>query len=433
MLANFILLAGLLLVSNRANALARGPREPPDHAARARRRRPARRADRRDDLLADVGGRRPRRPAGQPDRARRAVHDRARRDHGRRSGRLLARNVARKVGGRTLYFRDYPTNGLAAHVVGYSTQSRFRTGLERSLNDYLTGSNANLVDCARHDARPAQGATIEGNDVRLTLNARAQRTALERARHPLRRRRRARARHGQRARDGLLADVRPERRSRANFGRATSTRADCKRPDALLNRATPGLYAPGSTFKVVTASAAIDCGRFTPSSSFVDPGYCEVYGKRVNNYDTTSPFGRLDLRAALKYSINSVFCNIGKELGAKTLVEYAKKLRLLLDAARSRRRRRAGAERPLQGDEAVRPAGGQRRRPGPVRVRPGAPAGDAAADGDGRGDDRERRRPHEPVRRRPDRGAERVDVVAKRSRSAWAGRSSRRPPRRSRR
>ena len=64
-------------------------------------------------------------------------------------------------------------------------------------------------------------------------------------------------------------------------------RADCRRPDALLNRATAGLYAPGSTFKVLTAAAAIDSGRFTPDSSFVDPGYCEVYGKRVNNYDTT--------------------------------------------------------------------------------------------------------------------------------------------------
>ena len=49
-----------------------------------------------------------------------------------------------------------------------------------------------------------------------------------------------------------------------NFGRATGTRADCKRPDALLNRATAGLYAPGSTFKVLTASAAIDSGRFKP-------------------------------------------------------------------------------------------------------------------------------------------------------------------------
>ena len=109
-----------------------------------------------------------------------------------------------------------------------------------------------------------------------------------------------------------------------NFDQVTGVRADCRRPDALLNRATAGLYAPGSTFKVVTASAAIDSGRFTPDSSFVDPGYCEVYGKRVNNYDTTRPFGRLDLHTALVHSVNSVFCNIGKELGARFLVDYMK-------------------------------------------------------------------------------------------------------------
>jgi peptidoglycan glycosyltransferase len=109
-----------------------------------------------------------------------------------------------------------------------------------------------------------------------------------------------------------------------NFGRVTGVRADCRRPDALLNRATAGLYAPGSTFKVVTAAAALDSGKFTPESSFVDPGYCEVYGKRVNNYDTTRPFGRLDLKTALQYSVNSVFCNIGKELGAKRIVETSK-------------------------------------------------------------------------------------------------------------
>ena len=110
-----------------------------------------------------------------------------------------------------------------------------------------------------------------------------------------------------------------------NFDQVTGVRADCRRPDALLNRATAGLYAPGSTFKVVTASAAIDSGRYTPDSSFVDPGYCEVYGKRVNNYDTTRPFGRLDLHTALVNSVNSVFCNIGKELGARFLVEYMKR------------------------------------------------------------------------------------------------------------
>ena len=75
----------------------------------------------------------------------------------------------------------------------------------------------------------------------------------------------------------------------------------------------------------MTASAAIDSGKYTPSSTFVDPGYCTVYGKRVNNFDTSRPFGTVSLATALQFSVNSVFCNIGLKLGAKRLVKQAKK------------------------------------------------------------------------------------------------------------
>jgi peptidoglycan glycosyltransferase len=239
-------------------------------------------------------------------------------------GAVLARSLPKKVSGRTLWFREYPRRGLAAHIVGYSTQSRFRTGLERSMNDYLTGQNANLSTVLETTLDRLKGATIEGNHLQLTLNARAQQTAL----------------NALGSRCGAVVALEPSTGKvlvmassptydpnlvEERFNQVTGVRADCKRPDALLNRATAGLYAPGSTFKVVTAAAAIDSGRFKPESRFVDPGYCEVYGKRVNNYDTSSPFGPLDLRTALKYSVNSVFCNIGKELGAKKLVEYAKR------------------------------------------------------------------------------------------------------------
>lgn len=242
----------------------------------------------------------------------------------RGKGTVYARNRAERVGGKTLYFREYPQRGLAAHVHGYSTQSRFRTGLERSMNDYLTGSNANLSTVLDTTLDRLKGATIEGNDLLLTLSPKAQRTAL--------------AALGSRC--GAVVALEPSSGRvlvmassptydpnlvEEDFDKVLGVRAGCKRPDALLNRATAGLYAPGSTFKVVTAAAAIDSGRFEPDSTFVDPGYCEVYGKRVNNYDTSSPFGRLDLKTALKNSVNSVFCNIGKELGAKLLVEYAKR------------------------------------------------------------------------------------------------------------
>ncbi len=240
------------------------------------------------------------------------------------AGAPLAVNEAERVSGKTLYFRRYPQHGLAAHVVGYSTQSRARSGLERSMNDYLTGANANLSTVLGTTLDKLKGATVTGNSLRLTLNLKAQRAALEAL--------------GGRCGSVVALDVKTGKVLvmasvptfdpnviEKDFGAIDQIGAPCKPVAPLINRATDGLYAPGSTFKVVTAAAAIDSGEFTPSSRFVDPGYCEVYGKRVNNYDTTRPFGELDLRTALQNSVNSVFCNIGKKLGAKKLVEYAKR------------------------------------------------------------------------------------------------------------
>ena len=71
---------------------------------------------------------------------------------------------------------------------------------------------------------------------------------------------------------------------------------NCSPGAPLINRATAGLYTPGSTFKVVTAAAALDTGKFTPDSTFDDPGYCTEYGKKVSNFaDQSGPevFGRV--------------------------------------------------------------------------------------------------------------------------------------------
>ena len=90
-----------------------------------------------------------------------------------RPRKRLARNVEREVGARTLYFRRYPQGPLTAHVVEVLDR-RSRTGLERSLNDYLTASNANLstvVDKALDELREAG----RGNDVLTTLDLDAQR------------------------------------------------------------------------------------------------------------------------------------------------------------------------------------------------------------------------------------------------------------------
>ena len=57
---------------------------------------------------------------------------------------VLATNSSQTLGGQKLFFRRYPTHGFASQAIGYSTQSRSRAGLERSLNSYLTASDANL-------------------------------------------------------------------------------------------------------------------------------------------------------------------------------------------------------------------------------------------------------------------------------------------------
>ena len=235
----------------------------------------------------------------------------------------LARNLSREVDGRTLFFRRYPQRELAAHLVGYSTAGRSRTGLERSLNDYLTAANANLSTLVDRALDEVRGRAVEGNDVVTTLDLDAQAVALEElgstcgavvALDP--RTGKVRVMASSPSFDPNLVEE--------NLDRIERIQADCRPAAPLVNRASSGLFVPGSTFKVVTAAAALESRKYTPDSSFYDPGYCTVYGKRVNNFDTSSPFGTVDLESALVNSVNSVFCNIGTKLGAKRILDTAK-------------------------------------------------------------------------------------------------------------
>ena len=238
--------------------------------------------------------------------------------------RLLARNRAIEKDGRTLYFRRYPVGPLTAHVVGYSTVSRSRAGLERSLNDDLTGSRGSLASLVETSLEKLKGKPVEGTDVGLSVDLVAQQVAREQL--------------GSRCGAVAALDPRTGRvlvlysspsydpnRVERNFGSISKVTADCRPAAPLVNRGTWGLYPPGSTFKVVTASAALDSRAATPDRTFYDPGYCIAYGKRVNNFDTSSPFGRISLFEALVHSVNSVFCNLGQQLGARRIVRTMKR------------------------------------------------------------------------------------------------------------
>src|SRR5581483_333171 len=113
------------------------------------------------------------------------------------------------------------------------------------------------------------------------------------------------------------------------YARVQATKAPCHPSAPLLNRATQGLYPPGSTFKTITAAAALDDHVFTPSSRFDDPGYCTEYGKHVSNALDQSggaeAFGNINLFDAYVHSVNAVYCQIGQKLGAKRVLDETKK------------------------------------------------------------------------------------------------------------
>jgi penicillin-binding protein A len=242
-------------------------------------------------------------------------------------GTVLARNRQEQVEGQTWYLRVYPQQGLAAQTVGYSTIDHSRAGLEKSLNDFLTGSNGNLSTVLDRVLGKLQGLTQKGNSLVLSLDAEAQRQATDLLRQACGA---AVAIEPSTGRVLVLASSPTYNPNLVaeHFDKILGQNGPCEPAAPLLNRGTAGLYSPGSTFKVITAAAALESGRFTPESEFDDPGYCVEYGKKVFNFaDQLGPevFGRLSLAQAVENSVNSVFCNIGKELGPLPVLEQARR------------------------------------------------------------------------------------------------------------
>jgi peptidoglycan glycosyltransferase len=231
-------------------------------------------------------------------------------------GTILATSRPSKTAqGDTIYLRRYPQGKLFAHVVGYSTTGRSRTGIERAMNDDLTGANAelaNTIDRLRGDD------VVRGSDLTLTLNARAQRVAMEQL---------AGRRGSVVALDPKTGAVRvllssPSYDPAKVEGDAYS--ALLQRKDSpLLDRATQAHYAPGSTFKLVTASAGLETGTVTPETQF--PGRCEfkTSGPPIKNFGGACVGGH-DLTKALTLSINTTFADLGQQLGASVLLEQMK-------------------------------------------------------------------------------------------------------------
>ncbi len=99
----------------------------------------------------------------------------------------------------------------------------------------------------------------------------------------------------------------------------------------LLNRAIAGQYPPGSTFKIVSALAALSSGKITPQTQIEDTGEIFLGSFRFTNWYFTQ-YGRLegsvDIKKALKRSNDTYFYRVGQTIGEKMLSEWARKLHL---------------------------------------------------------------------------------------------------------
>ncbi|HUI42589.1 MAG TPA: penicillin-binding protein 2 [Terriglobia bacterium] len=98
----------------------------------------------------------------------------------------------------------------------------------------------------------------------------------------------------------------------------------------LLNKAIQAQLAPGSVFKIVTATAALETGTIKPNFTLICPGYVTIYGHTYHDWIWSKHrgHGSIDLHRAIVESCDVYFYTLGKMLGIDKLAYFAKHLGL---------------------------------------------------------------------------------------------------------
>ena len=250
---------------------------------------------------------------------------------------------------------SYKSGSLASHVLGYvgainaeeyeARKDRYRnddvigkSGIQYVFEDYLKGTDGirqvdMTVDGAVTSEYTAEEA-IAGSDVILTIDANLQKVAedaLEKNIKDI-----AKGKYGEKTDSEAGAVVVMNVDSGEILAMASypdynpgkySEEYSEDSTGKYLNRAISSAYAPGSTFKMVVASAALTTGEISPTSLVNDNGIYP-YGDRQACWYYRS-YGRghgyLNVTQALKYSCNYFFYDMGYRIGIDKIAEYAKK------------------------------------------------------------------------------------------------------------
>jgi penicillin-binding protein A len=231
-------------------------------------------------------------------------------------GTVIAKSVAKGRGDSLRFVRRYPEGALYGHPIGYSFVRQGDSEFEQFHNDQLVGEESEFSSILDE----LRGRTQEGDDIVTNLDPEAQRVAL-----------------GDLEAAGFGAVVALEPSTGAVKVMASNKPYDPNRipyeleklnlnaiETPLYNRATQGLYPPGSTFKVLTAAAGLQSGVITPETTIDAPGTLEVEGTPLQN-DFDEDFGAISLDTALTNSVNTWFGQLGQQLGNDRLFETMEK------------------------------------------------------------------------------------------------------------
>ena len=228
-----------------------------------------------------------------------------------KEGNVLAQTNVSEDGTET---REYPYGNMFAHVVGYSVQGK--SGLESVENFELLTSNAFFLEKIKNEFQDKKNM---GDSVVTTLNLELQEAAYDALGNY----------------KGAVVVMEPSTGkilamvSKPDFDPNTVAEnwdfLNTDQDSVLLNRATQGQYAPGSTFKVVTALEYMRENPGYENYGYNCTGAIEKDGVTIRCYNG-HVHGQVGFQDSLAYSCNTSFSNIGLSLDIKNFRETSKEL-----------------------------------------------------------------------------------------------------------
>ena len=224
---------------------------------------------------------------------------------------------------RTENQRFYPNKSLAAHVLGgVDFQQSGNGGVEQSLNDQLTGHTGEIrlvSDVRRHGFESTMSTQPQpGEDIKLTIDSRIQFTGEQEIKKIV---------EQHHAKSGSFVAMDPKTGDIIAMGNwPTYDPNEPPKPGAMVSRenlAVTAPFEPGSVYKVITLSAALETTNIRPETVIpCGNGSITLFGRTIHDHNR---YGALSMEDVLARSSNIGAINIGLKVGPQNMYDYVRK------------------------------------------------------------------------------------------------------------